>query len=280
MVPHLRGRPTSLVRCPEGIAAGDGSRPERSGRPSRKAGCFFQKHLAYTVPAALRRIPIKERNKVGQYVVADDVAGLVALAQLDILEIHTWNSREEHLEQPDRVVFDLDPDESLPWGRVVAAARQIHQLLLSVGLTSFVKTTGGKGLHIEVPFEPGPDWAVCAAFCRTVAETLARLRPATYTSVMSKARRQGKIYVDHLRNVRGATAINVYSTRARPGAPVSIPVAWGELDSLGQEGSRGFRLRNVLQRLAGMKVDPWKSYFEVRQQLPVPRAQAASLQRI
>src|SRR6185295_18850661 len=164
ILPHLAGRPTSLVRCPEGV-----------GKP-----CFYQKHGTQTAPPELRRLHIQEKKKVGEYLVVDDVAGLVALTQMSILEIHTWNSVADHLEQPDRVVFDLDPAEGLPWKRVVEGALLVRAELEAVGLRSFVKTTGGKGLHVVAPIERGPGWDEAYAFSERLAAKIAGERPKEY----------------------------------------------------------------------------------------------------
>ena len=206
-LPHLRGRPTSLVRCPDGLAE----------------ECFYQKHVGTWAPTALRRVPIREKKKIGQYLIVDDLAGLISLVQLGILEIHAWNSVYEQLEQPDRLVFDLDPADDVPWREVVAAARTLRNRLRELGLESFVKTTGGKGFHLVVPIENGPGWDDCLAFSRRVAEDLAHSAPRAFTANMAKSERRGRIYIDYLRNLRGATSVAAYSTRARPGAGIDTP---------------------------------------------------------
>jgi bifunctional non-homologous end joining protein LigD len=250
MLPHLRGRPTALVRCPEGLTK----------------ACFYQKHSGSWAHEALRRVQIQERHKVGEYLIVDDLAGLIGLVQMGILEIHTWNARADRLEQPDRVVIDLDPDPSVPWSDVVAAARLVRDGLAGLGLESFVKTTGGKGLHVVVPLVRGPGWDECEAFARTLAEGLVRHDARRFIATAAKAARKGKIFVDYLRNVRGATSIAAYSTRARPGAPVSTPLAWDELDPALH--SDAFGVSNLRQRLARLARDPWARYWTVRQRLP------------
>ena len=249
ILPHLKARPTSLVRCPDGVAE----------------KCFYQKHGAETAPKELRRVPIEERKKVAEYLVADDEAGLVALAQMSILEIHTWNCHYETLEQPDRVVFDLDPDEALPWQRVVDGALLVREQLLALGLTSFVKTTGGKGLHVVVPLTRGPSWDEALTFSQALALLIARERPREYVAVMTKARRVGRIYIDYLRNQRGATSICAYSTRAKPDAPVSVPLHWDELDGKRPQ----FTVATVPAHLRVQRQDPWKGYERVKQRLPI-----------
>jgi bifunctional non-homologous end joining protein LigD len=248
ILPHLEGRPTSLVRCPEGV----------------DKECFYQKH-SETAPEELRRVPIEERKKVAEYLVVEDAKGLVALAQMSILEIHTWNCHSGTLEQPDRVVFDLDPDEDLPWKRVVEGALLVREHLQALDLVSFVKTTGGKGLHVVVPHERGPGWDDALAFTQALAVLISRERPREYTAVMTKARRVGRIYIDYLRNRRGSTSICAYSTRARPDASVSVPLHWDELD-----GARrpDFTVATVPAHLRAQGPDPWKGYGRVKQRLP------------
>ncbi len=161
ILPHLAGRPTSLVRCPEGV----------------DKECFYQKHVGLGVPEDIRRVKIREKTKVGDYLVVDTLPALISLVQIGILEIHTWNSVVDRLERPDRVVFDLDPAPDVPWTRVVAAARLVRKRLEALGLESFVKTTGGKGLHVVVPLASGVTWEQGADFTRAVAESLAREDP-------------------------------------------------------------------------------------------------------
>ena len=250
ILPHLVDRPTTLVRCPEGLGG----------------ECFYQKHVGTWAPPSLRRVKIQEKRKVGDYLVVDDLPGLVGLVQIGILEIHTWNSRVEHLEQPDRLVFDLDPAEDVPWPAVIAAARVVRARLEDHGLASFVKTTGGKGLHLVVPITYGRSWEDCLAFSRSVAEELVREAPEAFVAVMSKARRPGRIYIDYLRNQRGSTSVAAYSTRAKPGAPVSTPLTWDELRP--DIESTHYTVANLSRRLASLRADPWAGYAETRQRLP------------
>jgi bifunctional non-homologous end joining protein LigD len=253
ILPHVKGRPTTLVRCPEGL-----SEP-----------CFYQKHTGWWAPEALRRVKIQEKTKVGDYLVVDDLPGLVGLAQIGILELHTWNSLADDVEHPDRIVFDLDPDTALPWARVIEAARTVRERLTADGLASFVKTTGGKGLHVVVPLAGRPTWDACAAYAEAIATEIAGRAPKAYVAEMSKAKRTGKVFIDWLRNVRGSTSIAAYSTRAKPGAPVSVPVDWDTLDPRG--GPAEFDMKNVPRRLARRKADPWAGYWKARQTLPAAR---------
>jgi bifunctional non-homologous end joining protein LigD len=253
VLPHLRGRPTSLVRCPEGISQ----------------ECFYQKHVGTWAPAALRRVRIQEKKKVGEYLVVEDLPGLIGLVQIGILEIHTWNAVADRLEQPDRLVFDLDPGDDVAWRDVVVAARRLRERLQHLGLESFLKTTGGKGLHLVVPIDPGPSWTDCLAFARSIAGELARESPGSFTVDVAKSERRGRIYLDYLRNLRGATAVAAYSTRARPGAPVSTPLAWEELGP--RLRSDHFTVSNLPRRLASLRRDPWNDYARTRQTLPARR---------
>jgi bifunctional non-homologous end joining protein LigD len=254
ILPHVVGRPLTLVRCPEGL----------------EKECFYMKHSGVWAPPALRRVKIKEKTKTGDYLVVDDLAGLVSLVQMGILEIHTWNSLADSVEEPNRVVFDLDPGPEVPFDKVMAGARLLRGSLRSVGLESFVKTTGGKGLHVVVPLGPGHGWEETFGFTELVASQIVKEDPKTYTDSMPKAGRQAKILIDVLRNNRGSTSVAAYSTRARPEAPVSVPLAWEEL----QRDLRPdqFTVENLPRRLSSLKGDPWARYFTLRQRLAVPRA--------
>lgn len=249
LLPHIKNRPLVLVRCPDG----------------QEKACFYQKHPGVGTPDTLRQIPIREKTKTERYVLVDDVAGLISLAQISALEIHAWGSRADKLEQPDRLIFDLDPDERVPWKKVVESARQVREFLEDLGLVNFVKTTGGKGLHLVVPIERRHDWDEAKAFCKDVADQIVRADPRHFTANMAKAARPGKIFIDYLRNGRGATAIVPYSTRARPGAPVSTPLTWTELTA--RVHSDHYTIRNVAKRLAALKRDPWEEIESVRQGL-------------
>jgi|PersoiStandDraft_1058852.scaffolds.fasta_scaffold06212_2 bifunctional non-homologous end joining protein LigD len=254
ILPHLAGRPTTLVRCPEGIAKGIGRR------------CFYQKHVGTGLPATVTRVKIKEKSKVGEYVVVDSLPSLIVLVQLGFLELHTSNARADRLEQPDRLVFDLDPDPSLPWDRVVAAALAMRKRLSALGLASFVKTTGGKGLHVVTPIVRGPDWETCLTVSRRVVQLMEADEPHAYITTMSKEKRTGRVFLDYLRNARGATSVAAYSTRARAGAPVSVPISWDEVP--GADPRRGsWTVQNLRERLTEASRDPWEGYASTRQRL-------------
>ena len=250
MIPHLKGRPLTLVRCPEGY----------------KKQCFYQRHVTESLRDPIRSIRVKEGRSTASYVAVDSAAGLISLVQMGVLEIHTWGSRQDRLEQPDRLIFDLDPDPALPWKQIKEAAETLRDRMSGLGFSAFVKTTGGKGLHVVVPIIPKQDWEAVKLFAKKVAEDLVRAAPQLYTATMSKSNREGKIYIDYLRNTRTATAVCAYSTRARPNAPVSVPVHWHELAT----DVRGefFTIRNVSQRLARQRRDPWEGYEKTRRPIP------------
>jgi bifunctional non-homologous end joining protein LigD len=195
----------------------------------------------------------------------DDLAGLISLVQMGVLEIHVWGSRARQLEKPDRLIFDLDPDPAVDWPEVVAAAREIRVLLEELGLTSFLKTTGGKGLHVVVPVLPRAEWGAAKPFCRAVADFMVRTAPDRFIATMSKAARKGKIFIDYLRNGRGSTAIAPYSTRAKPGATVSAPISWEELTS--NLRSDHFTIENLPARLSKLKKDPWAALAKTKQSI-------------
>lgn len=250
MLPELRGRPLTLVRCPEGY----------------DKSCFYQKHATKAVPAALERLDIPEGRDAGIHLLANDLTGLLSLVQMGVLEIHVWGSTRRALDRPDRVVFDFDPDEGLAWPRVVEAALTMRHLVGELGLESFVKATGGKGLHVVVPLRPQLDWDEIKAFSKAMAEEMARREPSAYTTTMAKKARRGRIFIDYLRNQRGATAIAAYSARARPGAPVAAPLSWKEVE----DGIRSdaFTIATLPGRLAKLARDPWADLASVKQSVP------------
>ena len=253
ILPHLKDRPTALVRCPEGS----------------EGQCFYQKHGGPWAPKSIRRVKIEEKTKVGEYLVVDSLPALIGLVQIGILEIHTWNSVVQHLERPDRVVFDLDPGPGVEWRRVADAARLVRERLQKVGLESFLKTTGGNGLHVVAPLRESSTWSDCRAFARGLAEDLERAEPKTYVARMAKAERKGKIFIDYLRNTRGATSVAAFSTRATPEAPVSVPLGWDELTP--RLRSDHYTIATLPRRLADLKADPWAAYWTLRQKLPALR---------
>ena len=250
MLPYVARRPLVLVRCPEG----------------RMQKCFYQKHIGKGVPDAVKRVRIKESHKSVEYASVEDANGLVALAQMGVLEIHMWGCHADQVEKPDLFVFDIDPDEGLAFELVIETALLLKQTLADVGLTSFVKTTGGKGLHVVAPVQRTLSWEQHKAFSHAVVDKLARARPDRYLTNMRKDLRKGKLFLDYLRNGRGATAIAPYSTRARAGAYVATPLRWDEL-TRGVKPS-DFDVRSLLRRLEEQKVDPWRGLLELRQTVP------------
>lgn len=257
IVPHIQGRPLSLVRCPRG----------------REEECFYQKHLTEGFPEPVRGIEVGEGDAPSLYVAVDDLPGLVTLVQFGVLELHPWGSREDRLDRPDRIVFDLDPGEGVEWPRVTQAARSLRDRLGDLGLESYLRTTGGKGLHLVVPIARRSGWNEVKGFARDIARGMERDYPGRYVSTASKAKRKGKIFVDYLRNGRGATAIASYSTRARPGAPVATPLRWDELSNL--SGPATYTVQNVPARLGALGSDPWEGFLRNRQVLTRSMRKAA-----
>ncbi|HEV2972993.1 MAG TPA: DNA ligase D [Pirellulales bacterium] len=249
ILPHVVGRPLTIVRCPNGV---DGTR-------------FLQKHPGAGAPKALRRVRLREKEGMAEYCVVEDVGGLVALAQIAALEIHVWGSRIDAIEKPDRLVFDLDPAPDVAWPAVVAAAQELREFLNELKLESFVKTSGGKGLHLVVPIARRQPWPFVDRFSRLVALAVERAAPTRYLATMSKKARTGRIYIDYLRNQRGATAVAAYSTRAKSGAAISLPLSWRELPRT--KSSTQFHLRDVLKRLATDRADPWPGFADLRQSI-------------
>jgi bifunctional non-homologous end joining protein LigD len=251
LLPHVVNRPLALVRCPSG----------------EQGQCFFQKHAWAGLNRAIRSVPIEGEDE--RVLAVDDLAGVIGLVQAGVLEIHPWGSTLADVEHPDRLIFDFDPGESRGFADVIAGAREIRQRLKDVGLESFVKTTGGKGLHVVVPLVPSVGWDEAKDFTRTIASAMAADAPDRFTDRLPKKDRVDRIFVDYLRNGRGATAVAAYSTRARPNAPVSTPLAWDELADV--QSAAAFTVDNLRSRLAHLGRDPWEGFFDVRQSLPRPK---------
>jgi bifunctional non-homologous end joining protein LigD len=249
ILPHLADRPLTLVRCPEG----------------QGGECFYQKHVTDQFHDSVRRVPVEEGGKTVPYGAVDSVAGLVALVQMSVLELHIWGSHRDQIERPDYAVFDLDPDEGLDWERVVEAALELRQLLADAGLRTFLKTTGGKGLHVVLPLARRHTWDEVKGFTRAVTEAMVAAAPGRYTSNLLKARRKGRIFIDYLRNGRGATSIAAYSCRARPGAPVSAPLDWEELGTAVRADT--YTIETLPARLEALAADPWSELRSVKQSI-------------
>lgn len=250
ILPFIKKRPLTLVRC-----------------PTTYKDCFYQKKLNETSFEALHPIEIANINqgKSENYIYLDDLEGLLSLIQMGVLEIHPWGSRIENLEHPDILVFDLDPAPDILWKHVVEAAFEIKNHLSEFKLESFVKTTGGKGLHIVVPIQPEYEWDKVKNFAQVFVQFLEQVSPENYTSKMSKTQRKGKIFIDYLRNQRGATAIAVYSTRARIHAPVATPLHWDELTD--DIMDTYYTIKTITKRLSHLRKDPWHNFWEIKQSL-------------
>jgi bifunctional non-homologous end joining protein LigD len=245
-MPHLRDRPLSLLRCPDGV--GD--------------HCFFQKHVDASVGAAVKRVRVPESGGSATYASAGSTKALASLVQWGVVELHPWGSRTPHLEHPDVLIFDLDPDEGSGWKAVVDGVLALRATLEQAGLRPFLKTTGGKGLHVVVPIRPTITWAQAKDFCRAVAESMTAAQPDRYVATASKAKRVGKIFIDWLRNAEGATAVAPYSVRARAGSPVATPIHWNELDE--DRRFDHFNVQNVPARLDAQRDDPWREFARAR----------------
>jgi len=251
IAPHIVGRPLALLRCPNGI---DGEK-------------FFQKHVWKGLnPHIVAVRDPKAAAADAPLVSIEDLDGLMGLVQAAALEIHPWGATLADWERPDLLVMDLDPGEGVAWPAVIAAAREVRQRLEKAGLTGFVKTSGGKGLHVVAPLEPRAGWPAAKAFSKALAEAMAADSPAHYVATISKARRRGKILIDYLRNQRGQTAVAPYSTRARPGAAVSAPLGWDELEP--GIGPTYFTIANMPARLAALAADPWEEFRAAAAPLP------------
>jgi DNA ligase D len=252
MLPELINRPVSLVRCPTG----------------KSEDCFFQRHALSGMPEVIKRIALREEGSKqrADYLYVEDARGLFALAQFGAIEFHTWGCRIDQPERPDRIVFDLDPDENLPWREVVSAARDVADALRELGLVPFVKTTGGKGLHVVVPLARRQGWPEVRRFAEAFARQQADRAPTRFTANMAKRERRGRIYLDYLRNARSATAVAAYSLRTRPGVPASTPLAWSELDLI--ESPRDLNYATVPERLRDDFDDPWVDIDAAARALP------------
>jgi bifunctional non-homologous end joining protein LigD len=259
ILPYVVNRPISLVRCPEGI---DGER-------------FFQRHAMKGMTKAIEQIPIPGGESKKPYLYIDDAAGLFGLVQISTLEIHDWGVSLDHLFEPDRLVFDLDPDQGLDLATLKAAAVEVRVFLADLGLKSFLKSTGGKGLHVVAPITPKLGWDEVKAFAKAIADALVGVRPDRYTANPLKRTRVDKIFVDYLRNQRGGSAIVNYSTRAKEGAPVACPLAWDELKGL--KAAAPYTIKTLPERLKRLKRDPWEGFAKTRQSITVKAQKALGL---
>jgi bifunctional non-homologous end joining protein LigD len=251
----IAGRPLSVLRCPSGA----------------EGPCFFQRHLMRGMPRSIRPVTVSGRTGPEEYFTVEDQAGLLALVQFGVVELHPWGVRADRLNRPDRLVFDLDPAAGLAWPKVVGAARELRERLDALGLISFARTTGGKGLHVVVPMERRCGWPAAKRFAAGLARSIAADSPDRYTAKLAKAARRGRIFIDYLRNENGASAIASYSLRARRGATVATPIDWSEVDDALDPGS--FTIASV-PGLVATRPDPWAGLADAHQHLPT-RAVAA-----
>jgi bifunctional non-homologous end joining protein LigD len=247
MAPYVVDRPLALVRCPEGTAG----------------ECFFQKHASAGLDDKYLKTVIDKNRR--QIIAVENIEGLLALVQAGVLEVHVRGSMIERLEVCDRIVFDIDPGPDVPWAAVVAAARDVRERLAAIDLASFVKLSGGKGLHVVLPIA-GADWDTAKTFAQAVALAMNADAPERYVAKITKSLRAGKIYVDYLRNSLEQTSVAAYSTRARACAPVAVPVTWEELART--KGGNHYSVLNLARRLDNLKADPWKDMARLKQKLP------------
>jgi bifunctional non-homologous end joining protein LigD len=252
LLPKLIRRPLSVVRCPDGITG----------------QCFFQKHHAGKLGANVHAIPIREKDGgTEDYLYVDDIDGVIDLVQMNVLELHPWGARIDDVEHPDRLVFDLDPGEGVDWKVTTAAARDVRARLSAIGLESFVRLSGGKGLHVVLPIRPAADWAQAKAFCENFADAMVEQAPDRYVATASKAKRGGVIFIDWLRNSRGATSVTSWSLRARAQAGVAMPLGWSELGRT--RSGHDYPLARALRRARTLRRDPWDGWAKAtRQKLP------------
>ncbi len=259
MLPYVVRRPISLVRCPEGIDKEH----------------FFQRHAMKGMSKAIKEIPISGGESKKKYLYIDDESGLFGLVQIGALEIHDWGVALPKISQPDHMVFDLDPDEELDFSILKAAAMEVRDFLAELGLRTFLRATGGKGLHVVAPLTPKLGWDEVKGFAKAVADALATARPDRYTANMAKKVRTGRIFVDYLRNQRGGTAICNYSTRARKGATVAVPLRWDELKGLNTAAP--YTAKTLPARLKALKRDPWEGFFSTRQSITAKAKKALGI---
>ena len=248
MLPYIAGRPLSLLRCPQG----------------RAKYCFFQKHDTGGFPDAMKSLMITEKDGGKEdYFYIENLAGLIAGTQMNVLEWHLWGSRIKDVEKPERIIFDIDPDEELGFEHIRSAAVDIGKELEAWGLESYPLVSGGKGVHVIAPLRPTTEWPEVKGFCKTLAQRLADREPERFVATMSKAKRKSKLFIDYLRNERGSTAIAPWSSRSRQGAPAAVPVSWDELETI--KAANQFTLADAAER--AKQPDPWKGYFDTTQSI-------------
>jgi bifunctional non-homologous end joining protein LigD len=250
ILPYILKRPLTVVRCPEG----------------QQKKCFYQRHFSQIEVKNIYSITLQDKtDNPAPYIYIKDKLGLMSLIQLGVLEIHPWGSRIDHIEKPDLITFDLDPGSNVEWKKVIETAYIVKETLEKMRLISFVKTTGSKGLHVVVPIKRQYSWDKVKVFAHTLAEYLALHNPSLIVANMNKSKRKGKIFIDYLRNQRGASSIAAYSTRVRENASVATPLAWEELSM--RIKSDSFTVKNLAKRLVRLKQDPWADFLNLKQKL-------------
>jgi bifunctional non-homologous end joining protein LigD len=260
LLPHLQDRPVSLVRAPDGIAG----------------QMFFQKHAERGLPA-LTEHPAEKWPGHAPVLSVDSVEAVVAAAQMNVIEFHTWNSTVSRILFPDRVIFDLDPGEGVGWEQLQEAALLVQVLLGELGLTAWLKTSGGKGLHVVVPLAPKRTYEVVKRFSQSLVRHLAATIPQRFVAVSGATNRKGRIFVDYLRNGVAQTTATAFSARARPGMGVSMPVSWDQLMTL-KSGAQ-WSVRDAREYLSFQTADPWSDYWSSRQSLTEPIKRLAGSSR-
>lgn len=250
ILPYITNRPLVVVRCPAGNK------------------CFFQKHYTKSFGDTILSIPIQENNKtsVEPYLMIKNRAGLINLIQLSTVELHPWASVYKSIEKPDQITFDLDPDESVPWKQVIKTALLLKEILAQLNLQSFVKTSGGKGLHVVIPIKRRYSWEEIKEFSHAITWYMVDAYPEQYTGNPLKSKRKNKVFIDYLRNGRGATSVSAYSVKCRVGAPVSTPVTWQELTKI--KSATQFTIFNMIRRMSKLAKDPWEEFHQCKQILP------------
>lgn len=258
ILPYVTERPISFIRCPKG----------------QGGECFFQRHVSESLPSSIHGIRVPDKGKAEEYAYIEDLNGLIAMAQFGALEFHPWGCRVDDVDKPDQIVFDLDPDAAVDWPIIPEACLELRDLLKQLGLKSFAKLSGGKGVHVVVPIQRRNTWEEVKTFSHNIAVHLAQTDPQRYIATASKAKRRGRIFVDYLRNSRGATSIAAYSTRARAGAPVAMPISWEELSKV--TSGAAYTVESALPYLARRKTDPWKGFRQTPQYITREMMKAAA----
>lgn len=250
LLPGIAERPLSLLRCPDGVGG----------------ECFFQKKHGEGLGPGVHPVTLREREGRDDYIFIRDLEGVLSLVQMNAIEFHPWGAKRQAPEQPDRLVFDLDPAAGVGWNAVQRAAREVRDRLARAGLDSWPRLSGGKGIHVCVPIRPGPSWDAAKDFSESLARNMADESPDRYVATASKDARRGRIFIDWLRNGRGNTSVASWVLRARPGAPVAVPLRWDELGRTRSGADYG--LVKAKRRAVSLRGDPWEGFFTSTQRLP------------